>query len=713
MKPTRRAFLQTSSLLVASLPLSRLAQAASNGTASTPSSGQSAAPSGTSATPGAHRGLLFDESDLARIRANTQHPRFAEYWQSLLAADVAADTDFITNHVRLRNHVVDMIKVRTILERASFIYVVNRDAKQLALAKLAARRLLDYPQWDMFMEGGKDIFGLQRAPEATIALAFALDWLGDGLSATERTDIERGIIEKGAPACYTTLYGMKFPDRVKGWGWNPDTEYEFKHIDLRRWPLILNATNLKIIPTAALGIAGCLFHGRHPQAATWLELARSSAKAFSTMYGSDGSYDEGVSYWGYTTLHMALFAEVLWRKTGIDDRQLIDYPGTVRYALTLTMPTRESGGKHVELQHIKGASMPSIKAAFDVVNFSDANGSVDVSVAAWVARTHHDPLSQYVARDIGEAKFHYGLIWYDPAAPASPPAPTLLDVRLSNDLVVSRTGWDAEATVLALRSGGPGNHEHADRNSVIFKAHGERLFHDPFHAAYSATQPRWLLRQTEAHTAVLIGGKGHQYHDGHEGTNSSWAFSRVIDYRTGPGWMTVTSDATDAYQLVNDDVARVHRTLVFLKPEVVLILDRVALKKTALPVQVRFQVFNDDSSGACSVAAAESAFRIERPSATVAGQIAASGAVALRTAKLALPETEGTYPFVEAESASALEHTVLTVCTAARQGSAHGTLALTRESSAWRVKGMHGGAKVDVTLAATGDGAPTVTIARV
>jgi hypothetical protein len=31
------------------------------------------------------------------------------------------------------------------------------------------------------------------------------------------------------------------------------------------------------------------------------------------MYGDDGSFGEGVSYWGYTTLHLALFAEVLWR----------------------------------------------------------------------------------------------------------------------------------------------------------------------------------------------------------------------------------------------------------------------------------------------------------------------------------------------------------------------------------------------------------------
>ena len=85
----------------------------------------------------------------------------------------------------------------------------------------------------------------------------------------------------------------------------------------------------------------------------------------------------------------------------------------------------------------------------------------------------------------------------------------------------------SDDTVVALRSGGPGNHEHADRNSVIFKAHGERLLNDPVHASYSTKDPKWLLRQTEAHTAVLIDGKGHVYHDGRDGTNSSAAAATI------------------------------------------------------------------------------------------------------------------------------------------------------------------------------------------
>lgn len=327
---TRRTFLKTSAALAATLPFARVDLRAADGTAAT--------------APAAAKGLLFDPADLPRIRANTKHARFTGLWAEMTGADLADDTDFLQNRVRFNNHVQDMARCRLIVERSSFVHAVNSDAAHLAVAKLAIRKLLEYPKWDFFLEGGKQTMGLQRASEATIALAQALDCLGPALSPAEVAAIEAGIATKGAPACFTSVYGMKYPDRVKGWTFDPEDDYpQAFRVSMARWPLILNSTNLKVIPTAALGIAGVLLHGRHPQAEQWLDLARSSAKAFSTMYGADGSYDEGVSYWGYTTLHMALFAEVLWRRLGIDDRGLVNYPGTIRYALAFTMPTKGEG----------------------------------------------------------------------------------------------------------------------------------------------------------------------------------------------------------------------------------------------------------------------------------------------------------------------------------------------------------------------------------
>jgi len=299
------------------------------------------------------------------------------------------------------------------------------------------------PEWDYFLEAGTQTIGFQRAPETTIAFCLALDWLGKELSPTERGAMEEQIATKGAPACYRSVYGMKYPDRVRGWSMNPAENFPGK-IDLSRWPLILNATNLKIIPTCALGIAGVHLHGRHPEAARWLELAQQSAQSFATMYGSDGCYDEGAGYWGYTTMHLIMFAEVQYRRLGVDQRSLINYPGTVRYALSLAMPT--AGSAYVNAAEKKEyTAVP--KGVLD-----PAKGLVNFGTPVW--RSMRLSRRGSVACMPIRCRITLGTtsaVWSNGSRPCgiaprrstTAPGAELHDVHLKNDLVISRTGWAA------------------------------------------------------------------------------------------------------------------------------------------------------------------------------------------------------------------------------------------------------------------------------
>ncbi|HKK18906.1 MAG TPA: hypothetical protein VJ952_09535 [Opitutales bacterium] len=56
--------------------------------------------------------------------------------------------------------------------------------------------------------------------------------------------------------------------------------------------------------------------------------------------------------------------------------------------------------------------------------------------------------------------------------PVKEPSHALLNVCTDLDWVFCRTGWEPDDAALGFRSGGPANHEHADRNSFIFKIHG-------------------------------------------------------------------------------------------------------------------------------------------------------------------------------------------------------------------------------------------------
>ena len=172
--------------------------------------------------------------------------------------------------------------------------------------------------------------------------------------------------------------------------------------------------------------------------------------------------------------------------------------------------------------------------------------------------------------------------------------------------------------------------------------------------------------------------------------------------------MTVTSDATEAYQLVNPAVTRVERTLIYVKPDVLLVLDRVRLSGAPAAVQLRYQIYNEDGQGRGEATAGR--FTITRPHATLAAAVRSVGECSVRLGKLALPVEEGVQPYAEVESAAGLTHEILTVATAQQSGGAHGTLAIERSDGGWKVRGTHNDRKVDVRIATAGNAAPDVTV---
>ncbi|MFI5357901.1 MAG: heparinase II/III family protein, partial [Opitutales bacterium] len=645
------------------------------------------------ASPGvaAPRGLLFDAGDLPRIRATVLRPEFREFWTFMTTVDFAAEAKFLKAELRFTNHITDMARAQTIMLRSAFVHLLTPDTRHLAIARLALSRLLGYPRWDWLRDSQQRPVGVMRGAGTCIALALVAEWLAADLTAEEQAAITHGLSTEGGPPCYRGLHDMTHHDEVGPWSLTPGEE-GLAPVDVSRWPRILDETNLRIICTAGLAAATCHLYGRHPDAPQWLAMTRDSLQRYAARMPKDGTFGEGIGYWDFTFSHYIFALELLRRKLDVDERALLDFPAMARYALEMTMPT---------------AGHPD-----DCISIGDAATAAGSVPLAWIAREFRDAGAQQLVlqpRTIRPAwTTSWAAVWFDPAVPAQRPADARLDGRQALGIVISRTGWEEQDAVVTLRSGGPVNHEHADRNSVIFKAHGERLFNDPVHASYWTTDPKWLLRQTEAHTAVLIDGQGHIYHDGHDGTNSSPAAATIQDYHTGPGWMTVTSDAGDAYRRAGLPAQLVQRTLVYLKPGVLVIFDRVRLDE-ARPVQARFQVYNDDGAG--RVAAEGRTFTIERPQATLLARVTTAGDCTLATSRLALPESGGVYPFAELRSGAAREHTLLTVCSAAPRGEAHGDIQVTQAAGSWRLAGSHRGQTVRATIAiAEPTHAPVITL---
>jgi len=148
--------------------------------------------------------------------------------------------------------------------------------------------------------------------------------------------------------------------------------------------------------------------------------------------------------------------------------------------------------------------------------------------------------------------------------------------------------------------------------------------------------------------------------------------------------------------------------VLFLKPDVFIILDSVRLAAGAAAVQARYQVFNDDKNGKVKAGAAD--FTIDRPGVSLHGRVFSQHAVTVKTGTLALPDTLGVFPYAETESAPALEHELVTICTAQSGAAAHGTLSARCEGAVWKISGSHNAIAVNITIDTAGD-IPAFTIA--
>ena len=420
------------------------------------------------------------------------------------------------------------------------------------------------------------------------------------------------MAERGTEPSYRATYGMRYPERVKGWTMDTTSTY-FMHrplergLSLARWPIILNTINLKAIPASALALSALVYrkyYGETDDTRRWLEQAAYSIGTFREIYARDGSYNEGVSYAHYTTLHIIQAIDALRRAGVADLTDMLNWNGYQDYLLEMTLPTEED--------------------LHAIVNFSDAGTGAHASPSFWISRQTRDGLARWFGENLALSRDLWSVLYYDPSVPLTPPSQKTHVWCSDIGWVVGRTGYQAADLVVAMRSGGPYNHEHADRNGLIVKCFGERLVVDPLRPPYGRLDPAWKMRLTAGHSCVLIDGKGHQYVDGHEGTNASQATASIVRRGERDGYFFWTSDATDAYRLVLPDVRSVTRTVVTLTEyPALVVIDKVIKGSIPSTIQARFYAYNTDGKG--TVAATGDAFTVTRPYARLVGT-ASSGA---------------------------------------------------------------------------------------
>ena len=611
--------------------------------------------------------LFFDPADVPDVRAAAQTPLLRPLYEAWAAESADVVREAVDAVVASGELLYDLREALEALTRLATAHLVSPTSGREAVLLYGLEGLVGLPKWDYMLEGGTEVLGLMRASLATERVLFTREVLGEALGSELENRLLDAVAEKGAAPCYRAVYGMDHPDEVEGWSFDAQhgTDYDY---DLSRWPTILGAVNLRAVPTMGLGLGALAVRGRDPRADVWLEAATASARRFLGYLRADGSYAEGLSYIDYALRTLLVFLEADGRLRGtVDWSEAANFEGVARFIVCMQAGRQADGTP-------------------DLVNFSDARRTVYPCVPSWIARHTGSGLAQYAAEATSEPGTYLDFLWYRPGRPATPPPDELKNARLDLGWIICRSGWTSDDAVLAFRSGGPANHEHADRNSFLFKAFGERLLTDPFGAAYDVRQPGWLLRLPQAHNAVLIDGRGHQYHDGAEGTNESEAEARLIRYEDDGERVWWCSDATEAYRLAHPDVRLVRRTVLFAKPRVVVLLDQV--RKTSRPSTVALRFFPDNRDDAAALELSEEeAFVIRRPQARLHGRTSARGGLALATERLDLPPDLGAFPYVQVASDRALSHEIVTVLIAQQAGEGTPPRVTTQaEAAGWRLE---------------------------
>lgn len=584
--------------------------------------------------------LFFNSTDLPRITANTHTPLLQpmfEQWANETPADLQAA---MTKFEQSGNISSDFAQVLFKLEHSLTVHLVRPTAARLAAMLEVIEQIIDRPYWDYFRDGKTEVIGIQRASFATVRLLYAREVLADELTTEMDHRILDAVAEKGCLPCHRTVYDMDHPETVEGWDFD-DAHTGSYDITMERWPTILGANNLRSAPTGALGLGALALRGHDPRAEEWLATAVASTERFLKLFAEDGSFFEGLSYLDYSMRTSLPFIAAHSRLVGdVDWLSKINWDGMLDYTMTMQMGRTPEGDP-------------------DIVNFSDARRSVFPGWVSKVGELTGNPLAAYAADYAGAPYFFYDFLWYQPDAPKAAPEKSLLNHRNDYNWIICRSGWEPADAVLAFKSGGPANHEHADRNHLTFKLNGERLLQDHFGAAYDRRSDGWKMRQTAAHNAVLIDGHGHHYVDGTEGTNDSQAYANILDYQDHGNVVCWTSDATPGYIIKNYHVTQVQRSVIYAKPGTIIVFDQVKFRYRPQTVDVRF--FPDNRDDAAQLSVDGNRFTLMRPAAILHGLVVSDCEAAPRLSRLDVKPETGDFPCVEVHAPEGLSHHIVTV----------------------------------------------------
>ncbi len=418
----------------------------------------------------AHPRVMADSGRFAQIKNNILTDEFAAkgYEAVKAAADKALDADCIKYSTSSPGsggttifNAASGVKYR--IGSLGIVYKMTGEAKY---AERGIKELLsacDWPDWHP-----KAFLG---TAEMICAAAIGYDWFYDYMTEEQRASVRKALYDKGFMQAMDDFNNLP---RVRSYTWTtgkPDN-----------WRVYCDGALI----TAAIAV--CDEEDTAELSEVILDNAMVHIQPAVSLYGPDGAWYEGTSYWNFCTVILAQCFSTLETASG-SLYGFMDAPGMKETGYFVTALTGPMGSFNFH------DATQEYTASAPMWYFADKLGNNELALIEMNNRINHNLSTTF-----------YDLVWYNPVSDSNTEPNIKRDWLFRDaDVVTTRTDWSDSAVFAAIHAGKVNvYHGHMDMGEFIIDGYGTRYAAALGKDSYDAGLWDVYRNRAEGHNTLVV-----------------------------------------------------------------------------------------------------------------------------------------------------------------------------------------------------------------